>query len=838
MVRTSAALLVDSDLKGLESLVYGFQGIDWRSTACPAPETATFLVKASAADIMVIAAREPHDRTLALLRQLRSNEETRALPLLVMGPAILRPDVLACGPIDFLPTPVFVRDVITASRILVSQGKRDASEPGSEARIDGTTADLGLFSLIRVMTGLLRSGVLQVERANHRGEILFSEGEIAGAQVGSLQGQPAIHHLLLWEDAKIELRLRAVVRRAQFNRRFDQIMEEAERFVRDYTHAIQGLAPSSSVYQKNDEKLASATVPSQVAPVLRLCDGRRTLTDIIDESPFRIFDTVRILTRLVDLGVLTRQQPQDGTSAPTPALQKFWETARIASLEDDIAPAPAQRPTPARIAQVDTRIGEPSRRKSQRRAVAETPVRGTPLIGMDPATETFAGPPEAASPAAPIVQATGSSEVRASGTIDLRGTRDQRRITPDRRSRPSVTIDVALVEAAEAARPAAVPVETTAVPAESSERTGRATGSLQVGPASGHHRRSSAVTPIAGGGSSIEIDPGLPSETASIAKRDSPTVPVRRLVKPAASSGTAKAAATRTGATPAPVVPATAARDVADSAIVVPVPASSTTPAADGSASSAATQGDEARTAKVTGTLSVTPSQRLSAARTPGKGVSVELDPVLMAELGRLERATTPVGPPASAEPLRDPVAAPAQPGAGNAAPPAETPASSAPQSAYSSRATGTLSVLPASRSSANALKTPSSGVSVALDPALVVEAQKLAAPAGAAGPRTGSPGAASGKGQARDTSSDGTVPATTRPAPRSPDDSDRGASQPGKHSGRISGAFNAIERDFFAREADLYKSETEDNFADLEDPAGKGNGKISSGRRPSKKHA
>ncbi len=363
MARTSAALLVDSDLKGLESLVYGFQGVDWRSTACPAPEMAALLVKASGADILVVAAREPYDKTLTLLRQLRSSEETRTLPLLVIGPASLRASVLDCGPIDFLPTPVFVRDVISASRIIVSLGKQAADKPGGEPIIDGTLADFGLFSIIRVMSGLLRSGVLQLARANHRGEILFSEGEIAGAQVGSLQGPPAIHRLLLWDDAKVELRLRAVTRRAQFNQRFDQVMDEAERFVRDYNHAIQGIGPTSSVYEKNDAKLKSATVPSEVTPVLRLCDGRRTLTDIVDDSPFRVFDTVRILTRLVDLGVLARRTPQDVASAPVPPLQKFWETARIAGPDDSVAPSSAPRPTPARVGQIDNRIGEPNRRK-------------------------------------------------------------------------------------------------------------------------------------------------------------------------------------------------------------------------------------------------------------------------------------------------------------------------------------------------------------------------------------------------------------------------------------------------------------------------------------------
>ena len=804
MTRTFVALLVDSDLKGLESLVYGFHGVSWRSTACAAPETAAFLIKESVADIAVIAARAPYDKTLTLLRQLRASEETRTLPLLVIGPASLRPSVLECGSIDFLPTPAFVRDVIAACRILVSLGGHDAQAQGGEGKIDGSLADFGFFSLIRVMSGLLLSGVLQLERANRRGEILFSEGELAGAQVGSLQGPPAIHHLLLWEDAKIELRLRAVVRRTQFNQRFDQIMDEAERFVRDFTHAIQGIGPASSVYGKNEDQLAKAMVPSDVTPVLRLCDGRRTLTDIIDESPFRVFDTVRILTRLVDLGGLTRCKPQDGSPAPTPPLEKFWETARIASSEDSLALPLSQRPTPMRVGQADVRNGEPNRRKGQRRAAIQTPALGTPVVGLAAAGTPAAGASDTA--AAPVAQAAGTREARASGSIDVSVTGDRRQAGPDRRNRPSVTIDVALVEAAPspAAPPAAAPVE--AAPTESLARSGRVTGTLQVAPASGQ-RRSNRDPRVAGSGNSIVIDPGLPCETSSTATMASPTVPLPQSVTPAASSGAAQAVTA--GTSPS----------------------------------------DGASSARMTGTLSVTPAQRSGSAKTMKKGVSVELDPVLAAELGRLEKATTPIGPPTSAEPLRagpGPVARAAQFDAGNDAPPMGVSAS--PKSGQAARVTGTLSVSSSSRSSANARKTPGRGISVSLDPALVAEVQKLEAPkpqsptatthglGGATEPRTASQGAGSGKGQVRGTSGDRTTPAAARPTPRSSDDS---ASQPGKRTdGRISGAFSAIESDFFAREADLYKRETEDNFADLDEPASKRDGKNSSGGGSHKRHA
>jgi ActR/RegA family two-component response regulator len=802
MARTFATLLVDSDLKGLESLVYGFHGVSWRSSACAATETAAFLIKASAADLAVIAAREPYDKTLTLLRQLRANEETRTLPLLVIGPASLRPNVLDCGAIDFLPTPVFVRDVIAASRILVSLGSNDAQAQGREAKIGGSLADFGFFTLIRVMNGLLRSGVLQVERANRRGEILFSEGEIAGAQVGSLQGPPAIHHLLLWEDARIELHLRTVARRTQFKQRFEQVMDEAERFVRDYTHAIQDIGPASSVYGKNDDRLTKSTVPAEVTPVLRLCDGRRTLADIIDESPFRVFDTVRILTRLVDLGVLTRCKPQAGAPAPTSPLEKFWKTARIAGSDDSVVLPLSQRPTPVRIGQADVRSAELPRRKGQRRAAVQTPTQGTPVVNSTALATPVVGAPDTA--AAPVVQTAGANAARASGSIDVSVAGNRRQAKADRRNRPSVTIDVTLVEAESSPAPAPVPVET--APAESPARSGRVTGTLQVAPFSGP-RRPNRGPRVPGSGNSIEIDPGLPSETNSIAKMTSPAVPLPQSVTLAASSGAARAATTGTST------------------------------------------GDGASTARMTGTLSVTHAQRSGSAKTMKKGISVELDPVLAAELGRLEKATTPIGPPTSAEPLRagpGPAATAAPSDASSDAPPIGT--STSPKSDRAARVTGTLSVSSSSRSSSNARKTPARGISVALDPALVAEVQKLEAPkpqsatatthgpGGATEPRAASQGAGAGKGQVRGTSGDRTAPVAARPAPHSSDDS---PSQSGKRTGgRISGAFSAIESDFFAREADLYKRETEDNFADLDEPARKRDGKISPGGGPPKKHA
>jgi hypothetical protein len=149
---------------------------------------------------------------------------------------------------------------------------------------------------------------------------------------------------------------------------------------------------------------------------------------------------------------------------------------------------------------------------------------------------------------------------------------------------------------------------------------------------------------------------------------------------------------------------------------------------------------------------------------------------------------------------------------------------------------TGTLSISHTSRSSSHARKAPPAGdLSVALDPGLVEEARKLDAPNPPStatleqGTKGGSQPAAAG--HAHDATRE---EASARPAQHAPEDS--GSPPSGKSGSRISGAFNAIESDFFAREADLYKSETDDNFSDLDEPAGRRGVKASNGRRQSKR--
>ena len=143
----------------------------------------------------------------------------------------------------------------------------------------------------------------------------------------------AVQHVLIWNDGELKLHLRPVVRRGQLHQSALEFLEELDRFQRDFTYAMKDIGPPATVYSTSEDRLqhSGSSVPAEVTPVVRLCDGRRTLSDIIDESPFRVLDTVRIVGRLVELAILVRHDPKpDSDVRPArPPLDEFWENARI-----------------------------------------------------------------------------------------------------------------------------------------------------------------------------------------------------------------------------------------------------------------------------------------------------------------------------------------------------------------------------------------------------------------------------------------------------------------------------------------------------------------------------
>jgi CheY-like chemotaxis protein len=547
MPRLSAALVVDCDPQGLEVLSYGLKAEGCRVTTA-SDYALVDLATSRRPQLAVVVAREPAEPALALARALRAPAEGAPVPVLMLGPPALRQEARAIAAVEFLPLPAFVRDVFTASKIVMAVEEASGGRLAPDADLSGALSEYGLFFLLRTMIGLGRSAILQVERANRRGEIRFVEGRVTAAQVGSLHGSAALHHLLLWEEAALDLKLRSVVHRGAFNQRPEDLLEEAERFLRDFAHASKNLGPVGVVFAVDEAKAAGAgqAIPAEVVPVVRLCDGQRTLGDVIEDSPFRVFDTIRIVSRMLDLGVLTTRRDGASRDPPARALDE-WLTAApapvVTSTEERSGKPTGPLAFPARPV-TEPRSGPARRRAGPRR---EHPTLEHGILSsrspVPPGASDIPRAPDAAAAAPPVpaeppvvaaaavsrhvppettpAPSSAHGELRSrssdgSGT----GAADRRDPPSSHRRSPSVVVDFGVVGSDSA--PA------TDVPARAAVVIAPPAAGPQaqvVGVVEGRPARGEGPVPGAPAGSTIQLDPELMAELVAIEMASTPVTP-------------------------------------------------------------------------------------------------------------------------------------------------------------------------------------------------------------------------------------------------------------------------------------------------------------------------
>src|SRR5262249_47795115 len=142
-------------------------------------------------------------------------------------------------------------------------------------------------------------------RGLRRGEIRFFHGEITSAEVGLIHGQAAFHQLCLWTDARFDFQYEDIVRRQQIPLPSDELFADAERFLEDIREHAGTLSPAM-VLEQDIARIhdVGTKIPTEVHSILRMFDGHRVLADILEDSPYRVFETLRVARKAVEGGLL------------------------------------------------------------------------------------------------------------------------------------------------------------------------------------------------------------------------------------------------------------------------------------------------------------------------------------------------------------------------------------------------------------------------------------------------------------------------------------------------------------------------------------------------------
>ncbi|TMQ26667.1 MAG: DUF4388 domain-containing protein [Deltaproteobacteria bacterium] len=390
-------------------------------------------------------------------------------PIVFAGRGVAPDEATAAGADEAMRPPAYLRDVVTIGRLL------RGLPAGRRHHLVGNLIDVtAVFTLVRALSALGRSATLTLVRGLRRGEVRFYHGEVTSAHVGMIHGQAALHQLLLWTDARFDFHHENVVRRHQIPMTPDELFADAERFLAGVRDSAGGLSPAMVLEQNVSRvQVFGRQIPTEVYGVLRMFDGHHTLADVLEDSPYRVFETLRVAQRAVEVGLLrvvVHQPRRPSWRAILPI--EHWLVGNEPRGAAEAAPAAApSAPPPSPTTERDARAPEPQgaqgksarKRKKKKKRRADTP----PAVAIRPAAPEIDWgaliPRTVGTDVGPLAGVIPASIV--SGEIVAAPARAQRSMAADD---PDVVVEPTIVfdEAAELARDAEARTEVERAEAE------------------------------------------------------------------------------------------------------------------------------------------------------------------------------------------------------------------------------------------------------------------------------------------------------------------------------------------------------------------------------------
>ena len=306
----SKVIVLDPDVRAARQIQLGFRREGIPAVAVEVPrDLAELPPPAPDAGLWIVGGAAPG--ALGLVRRARRLLELADIdaPIVFAGRGVDRLEAEDAGADEVLLQPAYLRDVVTVGRLLYGQ------PVARRGHLVGNLADTTtVLSLVRAFAAVGRSAVLTLIRGLRRGEVRFYHGEVTSAQVGLLNGQAALHQLLLWTDARFDYRYEDIVRRQQIPLDRDELYADAERFLEGVRESSGRLSPAM-VLEQDVPRLTSLgkQIPLEVFSVLRMFDGHRVLADVLEDSPYRVFETLRVAQLALEAGLLrqaTKQRPR------------------------------------------------------------------------------------------------------------------------------------------------------------------------------------------------------------------------------------------------------------------------------------------------------------------------------------------------------------------------------------------------------------------------------------------------------------------------------------------------------------------------------------------------
>jgi DNA-binding response OmpR family regulator len=257
-------------------------------------------------DLIISETTFPDGDGFELPRRVRATPDWADIPFIFLtaeGSIENKIKGLELGVDDYLTKPIYIKEIVTRINILLQKRQRLRFEERKDGhtRFAGRVADMPVVDVIQTIEISRKSGVIQFTGDRGRqATIYFRDGRVIDAEAGALQGEDAIYRLLTWNEGEFEVVFRTVRRREVITTSSQGLLMEGMRRLDEWSRLLEQLPALTHRFEVDAAELAArlGDVPDDNNSILRLMDGKRTLTEVIDASDVGDLECLQAISRL------------------------------------------------------------------------------------------------------------------------------------------------------------------------------------------------------------------------------------------------------------------------------------------------------------------------------------------------------------------------------------------------------------------------------------------------------------------------------------------------------------------------------------------------------------
>jgi hypothetical protein len=165
---------------------------------------------------------------------------------------------------------------------------------------------MGVVDLLQTFEVSRKSGIARIWDGRREALIYFRDGKVVDAELGKLRGEEAVYRSLITSSGEFEVELCAIPNEDIIPTSTQGLLMEGMRRLDEWGRVLEQLPPLETVFDVDHEQLVERLneVPDELNAILRLFDGRRSLLDVVDESPFEDLSTLSTISKLFFEGLL------------------------------------------------------------------------------------------------------------------------------------------------------------------------------------------------------------------------------------------------------------------------------------------------------------------------------------------------------------------------------------------------------------------------------------------------------------------------------------------------------------------------------------------------------